>query len=97
MLVEYGLDKDNYAIFIARAEPENSVLEMVATFSVKPRSSKLVVLGKFEPETNPYHKAVIEAASDEVVFPGVIYDADKLAVLRFYARFWALGWCDMRG
>ncbi len=33
----------------------------------------MVVLGKYEPD-HAYQRAVKEAASDEVVFPGAIYD-----------------------
>mgnify|MGYP000388440886 CR=1 FL=1 len=91
LLVEYGLEKDNYAIFIARAEPENSVLEMVTAFSAKTRDTKLVVLGNFEPKRKPYHKAVIEAASAEVVFLGAIYETDKVSALRFFCRFYVHG------
>ena len=46
---------------------------MVEAFSRKARGAKLVVLGKFD-EGNAYHAAVRAAASDEVLFPGAIYD-----------------------
>ncbi len=91
LLSDYGLKKDKYAVFIARAEPENSVLEMVRAFSSKPLGVKLVVLCKFEPESNAYHKAVINAACSDVVFPGTIYDVDKISALRFFCRFYVHG------
>jgi glycosyltransferase involved in cell wall biosynthesis len=90
-LTEYGLEKNKYSIVIARPEPENSFLEIVTAFSQKTRGQKLVVLGTFTPETHPYHKAVIAAASDEVLFPGAIYDFEKVGALRFYSRFYIHG------
>lgn len=87
MLSTLKLDKETYALVVARAEPENSILEIVTAFSRIEHSLKLVILGNFEPLSNPYHKAVMEAASDEVIFPGPIYDKEILAALRFYARF----------
>ena len=67
VLADYGLKKDNYAILIARAEPENSILEAVQAFSKEKRGAKLVVLGNYSPEDNPYHEKVIAAASDEEI------------------------------
>tara|TARA_R110001583_G_scaffold75791_7_gene208237 strand:+ start:1563 stop:2690 length:1128 start_codon:yes stop_codon:yes gene_type:complete len=91
ILREFKLVKDKYAILIARAEPENSILEAVQAFSVEKRNAKLVVLGNYEPLTNPYHKQVLDAASDEVMFLGAIYDADKVGALRYFSRFYIHG------
>jgi len=91
VLTEYGLERNNYAILVARAEPENSILEVVTAFSAQQRGVKLVVLGNYQPETNAYHRAVMKAASDEVVFPGAIYEADKVGALRFFARVYVHG------
>jgi glycosyltransferase involved in cell wall biosynthesis len=91
ILEEYGLEKNKYSIIIARPEPENSFLEIVTAFSQKTRGQKLLVLGTFTPKTQSYHKAVMQAASDEVIFPGAIYDFDKVGTLRFYSRFYIHG------
>jgi len=91
VLTDYGLKKYNYAILIARAEPENSILEVVTAFAARRRGSKLAVLGSYTPETNSYHRAVMEAASDEVIFPGAIYDGEKIGALRFFARIYVHG------
>lgn len=87
-LAALGLTPQNYLVSIARIEPDNSVLEMVQAFSRKPRGGKLVVLGKLE-AGNAYHEAVRQAASDEVIFPGAIYDKTAVQALRFHAR----GYC----
>ncbi|MFG6447016.1 DUF1972 domain-containing protein [Roseateles sp. BYS180W] len=76
-----GLQAQGYLTVIARPEPENSVLEIVEAFSEKPRGCKLVVLGKFSPD-NAYHQRVKQAASDEVLFLGAIYDQNIVRALR---------------
>jgi glycosyltransferase involved in cell wall biosynthesis len=89
-VVALGLQPDDYLISIARIEPENSILAIVEAFSRKRRGHKLVVLGTFD-RTKPYHNAVLAAASDEVVFPGAIYEADRVQALRFHARAYLHG------
>jgi len=91
VLSDYGLQAGQYLILIARAEPENSILEVVQAFSRCHRGKKLVVLGNYQPDSHPYHKAVMAAASDEVLFPGAIYDAEKVSALRFYALAYVHG------
>jgi len=90
VLAQYGLQPGGYAMVIARPEPENSILEIVAAFSRKPRGMKLVVLGRYDPEV-PYHKQVMDAASDEVMFPGAIYDKATVSALRFHSALYAHG------
>lgn len=90
VLVEFGLAKERYTVIIARPEPENSILEIVEAFSAKPRSYDLVVLGSFL-SSNPYHRKVLSAASDGVIFLGAIYDSHKVAALRFFSRFYIHG------
>lgn len=90
-LAEYGVTPGGFSVIIARPEPENSFLEMVRAFSQKPRNHKLVVLGSFTPERNVYHRHVMDAASDEVIFPGAIYEAAIVQALRFYCRFYLHG------
>ncbi|MCP5256154.1 MAG: DUF1972 domain-containing protein, partial [Zoogloeaceae bacterium] len=60
-----GLEPGRFATVIARAEPENSLLEIVSGFSRKPRGMNLVVLGKYD-KAHAYQRRVLEAASDEV-------------------------------
>lgn len=90
-LVEgYGITPGTYAILIARAEPENSILEVVRAWSRRPRGKKLVVLGKYDPE-HAYQWAVQAAASEEVLFAGAIYDKAVVQALRYYALFYVHG------
>lgn len=91
VLQKLGLEKNRYSIVIARPEPENSFLEIVTAFSTQKRDHKLVVLGNFKPESHPYHKAVMDAASEDVIFPGAIYEAERVGALRYYSRFYIHG------
>lgn len=81
-----GVIPGKYWTVVARPEPENSILEIVSAFSSRTRSVKLVVLGKYDQARNAYHRAVMEAASSEVVFVGAIYDPVVVRALRFHAQ-----------
>jgi hypothetical protein len=63
---------------------------MVEAFSRRRRGSKLAVLVKLDAK-NSYHAAIKAAASDEVLFPGAIYDKTIVQALRFHARAYCHG------
>lgn len=90
-LDDIGVHAGHFLVVIARAEPENSILEIVRAFSRKARQVKLVVLGKYEPDRNPYHRSVMDAASEEVIFPGAVYDSRIVKALRYFARLYIHG------
>lgn len=90
-LKQFDLEPDEYAIVIARPEPENSILEIVTAFSSCKRDKKLVVLGNFEKADPEYSKKVKNAASNEVLFPGAIYDKSVIQALRYYACLYIHG------
>ena len=85
-----GLEPGRYLTLVARPEPENSILEVVQGFSRKPRGVRLAVLGNYLPG-NPYHRAVREAASDEVMFLGAIYDKPVVQALRLHSAAYVHG------
>lgn len=91
ILTSYGLVKYEYAIVIARPEPENSILEIVSAYSRKQRGYKLVILGNYNPERNEFHKKVIKASGEEVVFLGAIYEKSVVQSLRFFSRIYIHG------
>ena len=76
---------------IARSIPENSILELVTGFSARRRNHKLVVLGMYEPDVDPYHRQVLDAASDEVVFLGPLYDKASVQALRYHSSAYLHG------
>jgi glycosyltransferase involved in cell wall biosynthesis len=85
-----GLLPGKFLTVIARAEPENSILEVVQGFSVKPRGQHLVVLGNYD-DGNAYHRAIKSAASAEVKFVGAIYDKAVVQALRFHSTAYVHG------
>ncbi|MCG8035547.1 MAG: DUF1972 domain-containing protein [Candidatus Thiodiazotropha taylori] len=89
VLTKYNLVSNEYAIVIARPEPENSILEIVTAFSKRPRGKKLVVLGKYD--NSNYCKCVLEAANNEIIFPGAIYDKEIVQALRFHSALYIHG------
>ncbi|MXO64161.1 DUF1972 domain-containing protein [Altericroceibacterium endophyticum] len=89
-LAALELEPNRYFTLIARPEPENSVLEIVTAFSRRLRGQKLVVLGQYH-RSIPYQARVLEAASEEVIFPGAIYDKVILSALRGHNRAYLHG------
>lgn len=85
-----GIRQKEYYISIARIEPENSILEIVQAYSAHKHFNKLVVLGTFN-NKNGYHQEILAAASEDVIFPGAIYDRDVVQSLRFNARAYIHG------
>jgi len=85
-----GLEPGSFLTVIARAEPENSLLEIVQGFSAKPRGLQLVVLGNYQ-DSNAYDRAVKAAASAEVRFVGAIYDKAVVQALRFHSAAYVHG------
>jgi glycosyltransferase involved in cell wall biosynthesis len=79
-----GLEPGRYLTLVCRPIPENSILELVTGFSAQKRGVSLAMVGTYDPDADAYHRAVIEAASDEVVFVGSVYDPEQLAALRLH-------------
>ncbi len=90
ILDDYDLLPYQYLIIIARPEPENSIIEIISAFSEKPRSCKLVVLGKYDQQVK-YQRETTDAASDDVVFLGAIYDQEIVQALRYYCLLYVHG------
>jgi glycosyltransferase involved in cell wall biosynthesis len=88
---ELGLTPSKYMLSIGRIEPENNILPMIRSFVSRPGKFQFVCIGKLEPENNLYHASVIKAADGRVIFPGAIYEADRVKALRFYAGAYCHG------
>ncbi len=86
-----GLEPGRYATLICRPIPENSILELVQGFCAERRGHRLAMLGDYEPDVDPYHRAVMAAANDEVIFLGAIYDPAEVAALRFHGSAYLHG------
>jgi glycosyltransferase involved in cell wall biosynthesis len=90
-LKPYKIVPNQYVLVIARPEPENSILEIVSAFSSRKWGMKLVILGRYLPQTFSYHQKVMQAASNEVIFAGAIYEKELVDNLRFYALLYIHG------
>lgn len=90
-VVECGLVPGRYLTLICRPIPENSIAELVKGFSRTPRGYKLALLGEYMADEDPYHRLVVESASDEVVFLGAIYDKAVVEALRFHSAAYLHG------
>lgn len=90
LLQRFGLEPNRYLLVVARAEPENSLLEMVSAFSGTHRGLPLVVLGYYD-SANAYHQAVKSVASAEVIFLGAIYEKPLLQALRWHCLAYVHG------
>ena len=91
LLEQFHLKPGKFVLLIARPEPENSILEIVRAYTSQNRGMPLVVLGNYNPETNEYQKRVLDAANEEIMFVGAIYNQDVVQALRFYTRFYVHG------
>jgi glycosyltransferase involved in cell wall biosynthesis len=87
----HGLTPGRYALIIGRAEPENSILEMVRAFSAAPHGCTLAILGHYDAVANPYQRRVLAAAGPDVRFLGAIYDQETVRALRFHATLYLHG------
>lgn len=84
-VLDRGLTPGGYLTLICRPIPENSILELVRAFSSKTRGYELAVLGDYQPAADAYHRAVLDAASEEVRFIGPVYETDDVAALRLHS------------
>jgi glycosyltransferase involved in cell wall biosynthesis len=82
-LAGFGVEPGGYFTLIARPIPENTILEIVRGFSRARRDVKLVVLGTYD-RADPYHASVLHAASNEVLFPGAVFDQRLVVPLRYH-------------
>ena len=72
-------------VSISRIEPENSILQLVRAFSRSPRPYSLICIGHLDTRRNRYHRRIRDAASDQVQFPGAIYDKNTITSIRHHA------------
>lgn len=90
-VTDLGLEPSKYLTIICRPMPENSVLELVEGFKAAKNGYKLLILGDYDPDADEYHRAVLEAADEDVVMPGAIFDQEQLASLRFHSGVYLHG------
>jgi glycosyltransferase involved in cell wall biosynthesis len=85
-----GLQPGRYLLVVARAEPENSLLEIVQGFVSEPGDMPLVLVGAYDGDRD-CPRCVKAAADHRVHFVGAIYDQARLRALRCHALAYAHG------
>lgn len=90
-ITDLGLEPGKYLSLICRPIPENSILELVRGYSERPRAHKLLIVGPFERDADPYHAEVMDAASPDVVFAGAIFEPERVQAIRFHSAMYLHG------
>lgn len=87
---EYGIEKYNYDMLIARLEPENSI-EVILDGVVKAKNvRKFLVIGNHDTKYGKYLKTKF-ADVKNIIFVGGVYDKAKLDNLRCFSNLYFHG------
>lgn len=78
VLNEYGLEKDEYFLVVARLEPENNTALIVKAFEGVTTKKKLVIVGGTNYRSAYVQNLKTSTKDTRVVFTGGIYDQDRL-------------------
>ena len=89
-LLTWGLAQQGYVLVVARAEPENHLLEMVQGFLMQACSWPLIVVGDVS-GASAYQRQLVSLACDRVRFVGAIYDPELLMCLRVHSACYLHG------
>ena len=90
LLEEWGLQAWQYYLVVCRLEPENHVLEIIQGFMKSEPSFPLVIVGNVT-QPNGYVCKLLTYRSDRVCFLGAVYEQEKLAALRIFAKAYMHG------
>jgi len=86
----HGLVPGAYVLVVCRPETGHSLSRIVRAFSRRRRTMPLVVLGDYGTRDG-FQRHIRSLASDQVVFPGAVYDRPRLEALRFHAALYVHG------
>lgn len=75
ILVEYGIEKGEYYLFVGRFIPDKGLHYLIPAFKNSKSDKKLVLIGG-SPNPSPYEKQLLDMANDHVIFPGYVYGND---------------------
>jgi glycosyltransferase involved in cell wall biosynthesis len=90
LIEDWDLKSDNYYLVVCRLEPENHVLEIIEGFVRSKSPVPIAILGNTA-NPNHYVRQLLAYQSDYVRFVGAVYEKEKLAALRLYARAYMHG------
>jgi len=91
ILTKYGISSSEYALVVARLEPENNIREILKGYIDSNQQIPLVIVGNLL--ENKYVKNMLDLTRDcaSVKFVGGVYIKEELAVLRANAGFYIHG------
>jgi len=83
-LAEWSLVPEGYYLIVCRLEPENHVLEILQAFHRSRSNRQLIVVGNHLTESR-YVAQLRTVQDSRIRLIGTVYDAGKLACLRFHS------------
>lgn len=92
-LEEHGLKQDEYYLIVGRFVPENNYATVIKEFLKTESDKKLVLVTNVE--QNKYYQELCETTGcdedDRICFPGTVYDAELLWIIRKHAYAYVHG------
>ena len=90
LLIEYGLNKYQYFLLMARMEPENNVEMILDGYCLTSTKTKFVVIGN---TGNGFGKYLVEKDKDEkrIIFLGAIFNEMKVQSITTYCKLYFHG------
>jgi glycosyltransferase involved in cell wall biosynthesis len=90
LLIEYGLNKYQYFLLMARMEPENNVEMILDGFCHTTIKTKFIVIGN---TSNGFGKYLVDKYKDEnrIIFLGAIFDEIKVQSITSYCKLYFHG------
>lgn len=89
-LAAWGLQPGGYLLIVARAEPENHILEIIQGYLLQASDWSLVIVGDVSGAT-AYQRQLRTLGSERVRFIGGVYDHEQLTSLRVNAACYLHG------
>lgn len=90
ILKEYGLEKENYNMVMARFEPENNIDMVLEGVVLSGDTTPILVIGKHETKYGSYLKNKFKD-HPHIRFVGGLYNIDHLNNLRYYSKLYFHG------
>jgi glycosyltransferase involved in cell wall biosynthesis len=81
VLSEYSLEKNNYFLFVGRFIPDKGIHYLIEAFNASMVNKKLVIVGG-PPNPSAYADDIRSHASDNILFPGYLYDNDANTLIK---------------
>jgi glycosyltransferase involved in cell wall biosynthesis len=90
LLIEYGLNKYQYFLLMARMEPENNVEMILDGYCLSSTKTKFIVIGN---TGNGFGKYLVEKYKDEkrIIFLGAIFNEIKVQSITTYCKLYFHG------